>query len=289
MRGAACHPLRAPCGRVALGAAWQDAGDLHLSKDGSLTPYASSPRAASEVLRSLSSASARKGRHGEQPEVRCGGYLMMGVAGALVLGATGCVGGGEGSAKPSDTASGGDAALRWQCGDGRRGRGAGGDRGGVAVRGSGREVHHRACRTGTEWGFRGAGTVDGDVCRIYTPVGTPEVELRITWLRSDGIPAGDPAPKFTVLPMGERALTATDGAVIRFACRSGKLTGSAPAHVDIGVERGGMPTAPEGDPDELKDAYATVAHSFSLAMAKELGCENDGGLEPRPSLDPAPR
>ncbi|GGS03170.1 MULTISPECIES: hypothetical protein [Streptomyces] len=40
------------------------------------------------------------------------------------------------------------------------------------------------------------------------------------------------------------------------------------------------------DPEELKDAYATMAHSFALALAKELRCENDGGLEPRPALDP---
>ncbi|MDX2674252.1 hypothetical protein NEH83_12745 [Streptomyces sp. JUS-F4] len=46
------------------------------------------------------------------------------------------------------------------------------------------------------------------------------------------------------------------------------------------------PEDPEGDPEKLKDAYATVAHSFALAMAKELGCENDGGLEARPVLDP---
>ncbi|MGW9304077.1 hypothetical protein ACWHA3_25105 [Streptomyces cyaneofuscatus] len=218
-----------------------------------------------------------------------GGCLAAAVAGSLVFGATGCVGGDEGSAKQSDTAVAGtrlcggnavtaDAAEALEVITGVSRFEASAEKSTIA---------HAAQEL--SGGSGGAGTVDGDVCRIYTPVGTPEVELRITWLRSDGIPAGDPAPKFTVLPMGERALTATDGAVIRFACRSGKLTGSAPAHVDIGVERGGMPTEPEGDPDELKDAYATVAHSFSLAMAKELGCENDGGLEPRPSLDPAPR
>ena len=48
-----------------------------------------------------------------------------------------------------------------------------------------------------------------------------------------------------------------------------------------------MPTEPEGDPDVLKDAYATVAHSLSLAVAMQLGCEDDGGLEDQPSLDPA--
>jgi hypothetical protein len=135
-------------------------------------------------------------------------------------------------------------------------------------------------------GFTSSATGDGDVCRVYTPVGTSDDELRITWQLSGSAPTDDPAPKFTVLKMGERALTAPDGAFLRFACRSGKLPGSAPAHIDIGVERGGMPTEPEGDSEALKAAYATVAHSFSLAMAKELGCENDGGLEPRPSLDP---
>ncbi|WP_405193822.1 hypothetical protein [Streptomyces anulatus] len=59
-----------------------------------------------------------------------------------------------------------------------------------------------------------------------------------------------------------------------------------PAHVDVGVERW-SPKEPEGDPQKLKDAYAAVAHSVSLAMAKELGCENNGGLQARPSLDPA--
>ncbi|MFE7336942.1 hypothetical protein [Streptomyces griseus] len=87
------------------------------------------------------------------------------------------------------------------------------------------------------------------------------------------------------VPMGEQALAAPDAGVVRFACRSEKLPGSAPAHIRLGVERW-SPEMPEGDPEKLKDAYATVAHSFALAMAKELGCENDGGLEARAVLDP---
>ncbi|BFP54950.1 hypothetical protein SCMC78_47570 [Streptomyces sp. CMC78] len=88
------------------------------------------------------------------------------------------------------------------------------------------------------------------------------------------------------VPMGEQALAAPDAGVVRFACRSEKLPGSTPAHIRLGVERW-SPEDPEGDPEKLKDAYATVAHSFALAMAKELGCENDGGLAARPVLDPA--
>lgn len=88
--------------------------------------------------------------------------------------------------------------------------------------------------------------------------------------------------------MGERTLAAANRASVRYACRSGKFPNSTnAAHVAIGVERWGMPTEPEGDIDALKDAYATVAHSFSLAMARELRCEKSGGLAAKPVLDPA--
>ncbi|WP_234312768.1 hypothetical protein [Streptomyces sp. NRRL F-5065] len=127
-----------------------------------------------------------------------------------------------------------------------------------------------------------------DVCRVYTPIGTPDFDLRITWNLVDGVPTGPPAPNFTELRMGEDTVTAADKAYVQFACRSEELLGSSSVgHIIVGVERWGMSEKPEGDVQELKDAYATVAHSFSLAMARELGCENDGGLPERPVLEPA--
>ncbi|NBM17804.1 hypothetical protein GUY61_19750 [Streptomyces sp. GC420] len=128
-----------------------------------------------------------------------------------------------------------------------------------------------------------------DACRVYTPIGTPDFELRITWRLVDGAPTDDPvAPKFTVLKMGEETLVAEDVAYVQFACRSERLSDSSRlAHIRIGVMRWGMPKPPEGDVEALKDAYATVAHSVSLAMAKELRCEKNGGLPARPVLDPA--
>ncbi|MEV0778162.1 hypothetical protein ACIBLA_01520 [Streptomyces sp. NPDC050433] len=51
--------------------------------------------------------------------------------------------------------------------------------------------------------------------------------------------------------------------------------------------RAGLPTEPEGDERPQKNAYATLAHSFALAQAKELGCDNNGGLKTKPSLIPA--
>ncbi|MGY5006261.1 hypothetical protein [Streptomyces griseus] len=127
---------------------------------------------------------------------------------------------------------------------------------------------------------------DGGICHVYALDSAPSDRLEVTWDLVWGTPEGEPAPEFRVLPMGEQALAAPDAGVVRFACRSEKLPGSTPARIRLGVERW-SPEDPEGDPEKLKDAYATVAHSFALAMAQELGCENDGGLEARPVLDPA--
>ncbi|MCX5268078.1 hypothetical protein [Streptomyces sp. NBC_00199] len=131
-------------------------------------------------------------------------------------------------------------------------------------------------------------TVMEDACRIYTPLHTPEFELRITWRLGSSAPTDEPAdPKFTVLKMGEKALAAADQAYVYFACRSDKFSPTAAAHIVIGVEHRDPWKEPEDNIKALKDAYATVAHSFSLAMAKELRCEKNGGLLERPVLDPA--
>jgi hypothetical protein len=127
-----------------------------------------------------------------------------------------------------------------------------------------------------------------DICRVYTADGEPDFTLRITWGLEGGAPTDEPPSDFTALKMGEQTLAAENRAHVRFACRSDRFPDATkPAHVSVGVERWEMPTEVEGDAEELKDAYATVAHSFSLAMAEELGCEGRGGLPERPVLDPA--
>ncbi|MER7102894.1 hypothetical protein ABT383_25190 [Streptomyces humidus] len=126
-----------------------------------------------------------------------------------------------------------------------------------------------------------------DVCRVYTPLGTSAFDLRVTWDLEDSAPTGPSAPNYTELKMGELAVAAADKAYVFFACRSERLSSTTAAHIVIGVERWMMPKPPEGDVKALKDAYATVAHSFSLAMAKELRCEKNGGLPAQPVLVPA--
>ncbi|MGW3681748.1 hypothetical protein [Streptomyces prasinus] len=133
-----------------------------------------------------------------------------------------------------------------------------------------------------------APTLSEDVCRVYTPIGTPDFDLRISWSLEDGAPTGPSAPEFTELKMGELAVAAVDKAYVFFACKSERLLSSSRVgHIVISVRHWAMPTEPEGDVEALKDAYATVAHSVSLAMAKELRCEKDGGLPAQPVLDPA--
>lgn len=218
-----------------------------------------------------------------------GGLFSAAVAGSLLLGATGC-GGDEGkNGVPDDYKV---VAGTQLCG-------------GNAVSADAAKAlkvitgASRFEASGDEHSVEQAATVlaavynaphghSGDICRIYTPLGTPEFDLRVTWSQVDPDATGSPASKFTALKMGERTLTAANMANVHFRCKSDKLAGASKvAHLEVGVEHWATPTQPEGDVEVLKDAYATVAHSFSLAMAKELGCEKNGGLPAEPVLDPA--
>ncbi|MER6346481.1 hypothetical protein ACWC10_37155 [Streptomyces sp. NPDC001595] len=205
------------------------------------------------------------------------GLLATAVTGLLGLAATGCDG--DGNEEPADKAlagtqvCGGDAvsaqaskALKVITGTSRFGTTA--EKSTVAQAANNLVAVFPAATGGRD-----------DVCRIYTAGGEADF--------ASESPGGctatlrrAPDPEFTVLNMGERTLAAANRASVRFACRSDKLPNSMneAAHVGIGVERWGTPTEPEGDTEALKNAYATVAHSFSLAMAKELGCEKNGGL-----------
>ncbi|MFJ7773306.1 hypothetical protein ACIQ1J_34245 [Streptomyces sp. NPDC097107] len=214
------------------------------------------------------------------------GLLATAVVGLMCLGAAGC--GGDGDEKVADK----DVAGTRLCGGDAVSADAskalkvitGASRFGTTAEQS--TVSHAATDLVEAWPNSTGGR--DDVCRIYTADGTPDFALRVTWGLEGGPPTGAPAPDFTVLQMGERTLAAANRASVRFACRSDTFPDSTEAaHVAIGVERWGMPTEPEGNVEALKDAYATVAHSFSLAMAKELGCEKNGGLPAKPVLDPA--
>ncbi|MFF4474016.1 hypothetical protein ACFYZ3_31250 [Streptomyces sp. NPDC001599] len=218
-----------------------------------------------------------------------GGLLSVAVAGSLLLGATGCGGEGDEEGVPDDYKV---VAGTQLCG-------------GSAVSADAAKAlkvitgSSRFEASGDEYSIEQAATLlatmyntphdrGGDICRIYTPLDTPDFDLRVTWSQVDPDAKGSPASKFTELKMGERTLAAADKADIQFGCKSGKVAGTGEvAHLEVGVEHWAMPTEPEDNVRALKEAYATVAHSFALAMAKELGCKNNGGLPAKPVLDPA--
>ncbi|MCC9708302.1 hypothetical protein E4N62_25390 [Streptomyces sp. MNU76] len=219
-----------------------------------------------------------------------GGLLAAAIAGSLFLGATGCGGDEDDDGLPKDYKV---VAGTQLCGG--RAMSADASRALKVITGSsrfeasGEQYTVAQAASNLAMAFGDPMTYRGDACRVYTPLGTPDFELRITWRLADSAPTDGPAaPEFTVLKMGEEALAAADKAYVQFACKSDKLGDSSDAaHIVIGVEHRDPFHEPEGDLKALKDAYATVAHSVSLAMAKQLRCENDGGLPAKPVLDPA--
>ncbi|MGW1017481.1 hypothetical protein [Streptomyces niveus] len=77
-------------------------------------------------------------------------------------------------------------------------------------------------------------------------------------------------------------------AYVTFACGHKDEPNSSPDYISASAEAT-VRTGPEGDERRKKNAYATLAHSFALALAlaKELDCEDNAGLKPGPSLVPA--
>ncbi|MFE7397399.1 hypothetical protein [Streptomyces sp. NPDC057557] len=127
-----------------------------------------------------------------------------------------------------------------------------------------------------------------DLCRIYPADESNREEIRIQFhllYGKSAKPDGDMASGQRAFRMGEEASAGTDRSFLQFACTSDKLSGSAesPAHVEVVISQ---QKVPEGDTEELRSAQATLVHSVSLAMARQLNCADDGGLEERPALKP---
>ncbi|MFI7010868.1 hypothetical protein [Streptomyces sp. NPDC050145] len=124
----------------------------------------------------------------------------------------------------------------------------------------------------------------GEICGIFTSADARVDRLRVRWRMEDSGPDGPSASKFTLFPMGDRAGGATDRAFVSFSCHANGVPVAIPDHITVEVENPDVFKEPEGDPQSLKRAYVTVAHSFSLALAKQLRCVDDGDLKATPSL-----
>ncbi|MEI7034962.1 hypothetical protein [Streptomyces pratensis] len=101
---------------------------------------------------------------------------------------------------------------------------------------------------------------------------------------------GDPGdPEGTLrFPLGKEAVARTRSAGLYFECVSPQVEGSKDRPVRI---RGGLGYAEDrGDAVQNLVANLTVLHAASIAVARELECEEDGGLPERlsPDLQPLP-
>lgn len=125
----------------------------------------------------------------------------------------------------------------------------------------------------------------GDVCRISVPSATRVQRLHVFWqlLPND---SDEPAPEFTRLDMGEGAGAAWDMAYVTFICVPPGASYLPPGYVSVFVESEGVFTEPRDDVEDLKNAHVTVAHAFSLAVAKEVGCAEKAGIPAEPVLIP---
>ncbi|MDX3584887.1 hypothetical protein [Streptomyces europaeiscabiei] len=210
------------------------------------------------------------------------------MAGSLLLGATGCGEDGDDDGLPKNYKVVAGAQL---CGG--KAISADASKALTVITGSSRfeasadEYTVAQAATDLADAFPGPTTTE-DICRVFMPIDTPDFDLRITWNLEDGPPTGPSASKFTELKMGELSVAAADEAIVFFACQSPKFYNpKSSAHIVIDVQHWATHTEPDDNVEALKDAYATVAHSVSLAMAKELRCEKNGGLPAKPVLDPA--
>ncbi|MCX5378124.1 hypothetical protein [Streptomyces sp. NBC_00091] len=76
--------------------------------------------------------------------------------------------------------------------------------------------------------------------------------------------------------LGRNAWAISWQARLFFDCASTRLAGldkAVPVAASVSMLDGS-----NGDEPELREANLAIVHSASLAMAKELGCENNGGL-----------
>ncbi|PRH77589.1 hypothetical protein C6N75_19485 [Streptomyces solincola] len=215
---------------------------------------------------------------------RTGALLHAAVVGALTLTAAGC--GGEDDEQPADTS----VAAQRLCG----GQAVSTEAAQVLELVMGTKRFEKSGEDSTVSAAakamgRNTSTTEGDgtLCDIH-PAGSADLdELTVEWSMDGTAPESGSVPQVSTVPRDATRNEPPRRAHLTFACFGGReFPGSAPRYVTLSV--GPRPLQiPDADAQDVRKAYATVAHSFSLALAKELGCKDDGGLATKPALPTA--
>ncbi|MFB7939789.1 hypothetical protein [Streptomyces sp. NPDC056049] len=128
-----------------------------------------------------------------------------------------------------------------------------------------------------------------DLCRADLPLGagTESVDIGFGFYEEDEL-FGDARPRaLHPYDMGVEARSGPKKAYLFVRCVSPLLKGSAerPARIrgKLDVDRSKLP-----DTLPVREANLTILHSTTLAVVRELGCENDAGLTEKPVFRPKP-
>ncbi|MFI8320758.1 hypothetical protein [Streptomyces sp. NPDC085529] len=130
-------------------------------------------------------------------------------------------------------------------------------------------------------------TLHRPMCRAGSSTDTDRVDIRFGLYVEDEL-FGDVHPRgLHPYDMGVEAQSGPSKAYLFVRCVSPRLEGSGkrPARIrgTLGHNRSKLPdTAP------IREAHLTILHSATLAVVRELGCENDAGLTEKPVLRPLP-
>ncbi|MEU4061270.1 hypothetical protein AB0F25_02385 [Streptomyces wedmorensis] len=131
------------------------------------------------------------------------------------------------------------------------------------------------------------------MCEVTTGA-SPKSGLDVdVWLNDSGSLYDDGTTKWwnqgrSLYAMGREASADTKSAALFVGCASPRLKGSDKQPTPIGAElkfdkpiKGAYPA----NTPATREAYLTVLHSVTLAVVKELGCENNAGLPETPVFE----
>lgn len=123
-----------------------------------------------------------------------------------------------------------------------------------------------------------------EICEISPDNGASSISVTFSLYAPDDLPDDGHSSSLHAYPVGKGALSGAEDAELYFECTSPELKGSLERPARI-LGHLSYWKAPE-DTRATHDANLTVLHSISLAVAKELKCENDADLPSEPKLTP---
>ncbi|MFD8011257.1 hypothetical protein [Streptomyces sp. NPDC058955] len=131
-------------------------------------------------------------------------------------------------------------------------------------------------------------TPSRSLCRVNPSTGgLDEVAIEYRYWRDVNLHKDRHSARLHPYGVGVEALSGSVGAHLYVTCVSSRLPGSEKRPARIwGVLRVAWNMVPDTVP--IREAHLTILHSATLAVVRELGCENDAGLTEKPVLRPLP-